>query len=74
MMQAMPMGMKIQIWDRATRASPKSAARKNPRYARELHFAGNSQSLPDQAHRPDPLGVGAADSVGIVVGVVDRYL
>ena len=39
---------------------------------RPLHRARLGHPRPDQPHRPDPVGVGAADAVGVVVGVVDR--
>ena len=39
---------------------------------RPLHRAGRGRARPDQPHRADPVGVGAADAVGVVVGVVDR--
>ena len=38
---------------------------------RVAHRRRRGQPRPDQPHRPDPLVVGAADAVGVVVGVVD---
>ena len=41
---------------------------------RPLHRSGRCGARPDQPQRTDPVGVGAADAVGVVVGVVDRHL
>ena len=40
---------------------------------RVAHRRGRGQPRPDQPHRPDPVVVGAADAVGVVVGVVDAH-
>ena len=42
----------------------------NESSAGELDVAGRREPLADQAHRADPGLVGAADAVGVVVGVV----
>ena len=44
------------------------------RERRRLHRARRRDPGADQSHRADPVGVGAADAVGVVVGVVDADL
>ena len=40
----------------------------------QLDVVGVGEVLADEPHRSDPVGVGAADAVGVVVGVVDADL
>ena len=54
-----------------TSVSPASAATEKHRNAALRTAVGRGQPRPDQPHRADPLVVGAADAVGVVVGVVD---
>ena len=57
-----------------TRPRPASPATAKQIKAARLTAAGRGQAGADQPQRPDPLGVGAADAVGVVVGVVDPDL
>ena len=48
--------------------------RRSDRSAASRTFDGGGEPLADEPHRPDPRLVGAADAVGVVVGVVDADL
>ena len=60
-------------WWRPAPGRPR-AATPNARNAARLHRARGRGPGADEPHRADPVGVGAADAVGVVVGVVDRHL
>ena len=58
----------------AASTSPATAATPKARNAARLTARGVAQPRADQPHRADPVVVGAADAVGVVVGVVDADL
>ena len=59
-------------WRRAP--GPATPATPNARNAARFTARGGRRPGADQPHRADPVVVGAADAVGVVVGVVDRDL
>ena len=58
----------------AASTSPATPATPKARNAARFTAPGRGGAGADQPHRADPVGVGAADAVGVVVGVVDRDL
>ncbi len=58
----------------AASTSPATAATPKQPNAAVLTAGGEAAPEPDQPQRADPVGIGAADAVGVVVGVVDAHL
>ena len=58
----------------AARTSPADGRHAEGGEGGGLHGARGRRSRADEPHRADPVGVGAADAVGVVVGVVDADL
>ena len=58
----------------AASTRPATAATPNAANAAAFTEPGVGEPGADQPHRADPVGVGAADAVGVVVGVVDADL
>ena len=64
----------IQASLSATSARPDEGGEPEERERHELDVVGVGEVLADEPHRADPVAVGAADAVGVVVGVVHADL